>query len=219
MSAMRFGILLWALLSPSAWAAAAPPTILVMGDSLSAGFGIDLRDGWVNLLTQRLRRQGYPHAVVNASISGETTAGGRSRLPEALRRHRPAVVIIELGANDGLRGLSLAQTRANLTAMIRAAQGAEARVLLVGIHLPPNYGPEFTAKFRAVYADLVGEFEIPYVPFLLEGVALTPGLMQADGLHPRAAAQPRLLDNVWPYLEPLLRPASEPVASQPASGS
>jgi len=195
---------------PNPPAAAAAPTILVLGDSLSAGYGIDVRDGWVNLLAQRLRKQGYPHTVVNASISGETTAGGFTRLPAALQRHRPEVVILELGANDGLRGLSLAQTRANLESMIKAAQAAGGRVLLVGIHLPPNYGPEYTRKFRGVYDDLVRRYRLAYAPFLLEGVALTPGLMQADGLHPRASAQPRLLDNVWPYLEPLLKP--EPVA-------
>jgi len=179
----------------------------VFGDSLSAGYGIDVRESWVTLLGTRLAQQGYPHRVVNASISGETTSGGVTRLPAALKRNRPEVVILELGANDGLRGLSLSQTRANLESMIQAAHAANARVLLVGIHLPPNYGPDFTSKFRKVYDDLVNRYRLAYVPFLLEGVALTPGLMQPDGLHPRAAAHPRLLDNVWPYLEPLLKPA------------
>jgi len=211
MLVMKWLIVFAALLvSPAAWSAV--PVILVMGDSLSAGYGIDARAGWVNLLGQRLQQQGYPHRVINASISGETSAGGRTRLPPALQRHHPAIVVIELGANDGLRGLSLRDTRANLAAMIESAKRAGAQVLLVGIHLPPNYGPEFTHKFRAVYDDLVQKFRIPYAPFLLEGVALTPGLMQADGLHPRAAAQPRMLDNVWPYLAPLLKPA--PVAQQ-----
>jgi len=210
---MKRLILLAALLFvPSAFSAT--PVILVMGDSLSAGYGIDARDGWVTLLTQRLRQQGYPHAVVNASISGETSAGGSTRLPQALQRHRPQVVIIELGANDGLRGLSLTQTRSNLAGMIESAQKSGARVLLVGIHLPPNYGKEFTGRFRALFDDLVRKYHIPYAPFLLEGVALTPGLMQPDGLHPRAAAQPRMLDNVWPYLEPLLKTA--PLARAPA---
>jgi len=204
--------ILWFVLLLTPPAGAAPPVILVMGDSLSAGYGIDPRDGWVNLLERRLRQQGYPHAVVNASISGETTAGGRSRLPPALNRHHPAIVILELGANDGLRGLSLADTRSNLAAMIDTSQRNGARTLLVGIHLPPNYGPQFTGKFRALYDELVRQYRIPYAPFLLEGVALNPALMQADGLHPRAAAQPRMLDNVWPYLEPLLKPA--PVARQ-----
>ena len=206
-------LILFAVLLFAPPAFAAKPVILVVGDSLSAGYGIDARVGWVQLLGQRLQDQGYPHAVVNASISGETTAAGRTRLPEALRRHQPTVVILELGANDGLRGLSLRDTRANLAAMIAAARKAGAQVLLVGIHLPPNYGPEFTAKFRALYDELVREYRVAYAPFLLEGVALTPGLMQADGLHPRAAAQPRMLDNVWPYLEPLLKPVAEPVAA------
>jgi len=189
------------------------PSILVVGDSLSAGYGIQLRDGWVTLLQQRLTKQGYPHAVVNASISGDTTAGGRARLPAALKRHRPAIVILELGGNDGLRGLSLHETRANLDAMIKAAQSAGAQVLLVGIHLPPNYGPEYTGKFHAIYHDLARTQRAALAPFLLEGIALTPALMQPDGIHPRAAAQPRLLDNVWPYLEPLLKSEISPVAA------
>ncbi len=194
-------------------ASAAPvPSILVVGDSLSAGYGIELRDGWVTLLQQRLARQGYPHTVVNASISGDTTAGGRARLPDALKRHRPRIVILELGGNDGLRGLSLRETRANLDAMIKAAQTAGAQVLLVGIHLPPNYGPDYTGKFHAIYHDLARTYNTALAPFLLEGVALTPGFMQPDGIHPRAAAQPRLLDNVWPYLEPLLKPEATPLA-------
>jgi acyl-CoA thioesterase-1 len=200
-------------------AGAAPaPSILVVGDSLSAGYGIELRDAWVTLLQQRLTKQGYLHAVVNASISGDTTAGGRTRLPAALKRHRPQIVILELGGNDGLRGLSLRETRANLDTMIKAAQSAGAQVLLVGIHLPPNYGPDYTGKFHAIYRDLAHTYSLAFVPFLLEGVALTPGLMQPDGIHPRAAAQPRLLDNVWPYLEPLLKPETEPVAAQRQSG-
>jgi len=192
--------------------AARAPAILVVGDSLSAGYGIELRDGWVTLLQQRLTRQGYPHTVVNASISGDTTAGGRARLPDALKRHRPQIVILELGGNDGLRGLSLRETRANLGAMIKAAQTARAQVLLVGIHLPPNYGPDYAGKFHAIYHDLARIHNTALVPFLLDGVALTPGFMQPDGIHPRAAAQPRLLDNVWPSLEPLLKPEAAPVA-------
>ena len=215
---MRIFWLLFALILARAAVAAPVPSILVVGDSLSAGYGIDLRDGWVTLLQQRLTRQGYPHAVVNASISGDTTAGGRARLPAALKRHRPQIVILELGGNDGLRGLSLRETRANLEAMIKAAQAAGARVLLVGIHLPPNYGPEYTGKFHAIYRDLARAYNAALAPFLLEGVALSPGLMQPDGIHPRAAAQPRLLDNVWPYLEPLLKPETEPVAAQRESG-
>ena len=194
--------------------AAPAPSILVVGDSLSAGYGIELRDGWVALLQQRLTRQGYPYTVVNASISGDTTAGGRARLAGALKRHHPQIVILELGANDGLRGLPLRETRANLEAMIKAAQSAGARVLLIGMQLPPNYGPDYTGKFRAIYQELAQRYNLSLVPFLLEGVALTPKLMQPDGLHPRAAAQPRLLDNVWPYLEQLLKPESAPLAHQ-----
>jgi len=190
----------------------AAPSILVVGDSLSAGYGIEIRDSWVTLLQQRLTRQGYPHKVVNASISGDTTSGGRARFPATLKRHRPQIVILELGGNDGLRGLGLPETRANLEVMIKTAQGAGAQVLLVGIHLPPNYGPEFTRKFHAIYHDLARTHKTALVPFLLEGVALTPGLMQTDGIHPRAAAQPRLLDNVWHSLETLLRQDSVPLS-------
>jgi len=209
---MRIRWLVFLLLFALDAGAAPAPVILVVGDSLSAGYGIELRDGWVTLLQQRLVKLGYPHRVVNTSISGDTTAGGRARLPDALKRHRPQIVILELGGNDGLRGLSLRETRANLDAMIRAAQTAGAQTLLVGIHLPPNYGPEYTGKFHAIYHDLAHTRNTALVPFLLEGVALTPGLMQPDGIHPRAAAQPRLLDNVWLYLEPLLRPELAPVA-------
>ena len=211
---MKIFWLIFALFLARDAGAAPAASVLVVGDSLSAGYGIELRDGWVTLLQQRLTRQGYPYAVVNASISGDTTAGGRTRLPAALKRHRPQIVILELGGNDGLRGLSLRETRANLEAMIKAAQSAGAQVLLIGIHLPPNYGPEFTGKFHAIYRDLARAYNAALAPFLLEGVALSPGLMQPDGIHPRAAAQPRLLDNVWPYLEPLLKPETEPVARQ-----
>jgi len=211
---MKIFWLLLALILVQDTGAAPAPSILVVGDSLSAGYGIELRDGWVTLLQQRLTRQGYPHTVVNASISGDTTAGGRARLPAALKRQRPQIVILELGGNDGLRGLPLRETRANLDAMIKAAHAAGARVLLVGIHLPPNYGPDYAGKFHAIYHDLARAHNTALLPFLLDGVALTPGLMQADGIHPRAAAQPRLLGNVWPVLEPLLKPAMSP-SSQP----
>lgn len=197
--------LLLALFAAAPLVIAEPPVILVLGDSLSAGYGFDIREGWVALLQQRLQKQGYLHRVVNASVSGDTTAGGNARLPAALRRHRPQIVVLELGGNDGLRGLSLAQTRGHLAAMIRNAQAAGARVMLVGIQLPSNYGPDYTRKFRAIYDELAREHKLTLLPFLLEGVALTPGLMQADGIHPRAAAQPRLVDNVWPRLLPLLQ--------------
>jgi len=211
---MKIFWLLLALILVRDAGAAPAPSILVVGDSLSAGYGIELRDGWVTLLQQRLTRQGYPHTVVNASISGDTTAGGRARLPAALKRQRPQIVILELGGNDGLRGLPLRETRANLDAMIKATQAAGARVLLVGIHLPPNYGPDYAGKFHTIYHDLARAHNTALLPFLLEGVALTPGFMQPDGIHPRAAAQPRLLDNVWPSLESLLKPEAAPVAQR-----
>ena len=187
-------------------AATAPPaaTILVVGDSLSAGFGIKLEQGWVALLQRRLRQEGYGHHVVNASASGETTGGAMTRLPRALSQHRPAVVILELGGNDGLRGLPVGDVRANFERMIRTATGAGARVLLVGMRMPPNYGPQYTREFDGLYAELAREHSLALVPFFLEGIALDDGLMQEDGIHPNAAAQPQLLAAVWPRLLPLL---------------
>ncbi len=183
----------------------ATPAILVMGDSLSASHGIDQQRSWVSLLAARLQREGFPHHVVNASISGETTAGGLSRLGPALARHQPAIVIIELGANDGLRGLPLTQMRDNLQKMITAAKNHHARVLLIGMRLPPNYGPRYTRSFQNIYLALAKENNIAMLPFLLEGVSEKREWMQADNLHPNAAAQPRLLENVWPSLRPLLK--------------
>lgn len=180
------------------------PRILIVGDSISAAYGIEIEAGWVALLQQRLRAQGYPHAVINASISGDTTVGGRARLPALLTRDKADIIILELGGNDGLRGLSLAQTQDNLRAMILTARETQARVLLVGMRLPPNYGPTYTVAFAQIYTDLAHQLQVPWVPFLLEGVATDAGLMQADRIHPRAAAQTRLLDNVWPALVPLL---------------
>ncbi len=201
---MRKRFLLLTLLLFAAPAPAALRTILVLGDSLSAGYGIELRADWVSLLQKRLERQGYPYRVINASISGDTTSSGRERLPAALDRHRPEIVIIELGANDGLRGLALSQMRANLAAMISTARRHGARVLLVGMYLPPNYGKPYTEKFHQIFRDLAREYKLPLVPFLLAGVALKPDLMQSDGLHPRAPAEPRVLDNVWRELQPML---------------
>lgn len=184
--------------------AAAQPVVLVLGDSLSAAYGVPLDRGWVSLLADRIETEGLPHRVVNASVSGETTAGGRNRLARALDTHQPAIVILELGANDGLRGLPVPAARENLGAMIRAAQERKTRVLLVGIQMPPNYGPRYAESFAAMYPQLAQEHKVPLVPFLLEGVALDDRLMQADGLHPNAAGQPRLLENVWAHLLPLL---------------
>jgi len=187
--------------------AAPTRSVLVLGDSLSAAHNIPVETGWVNLLGERLAKMVPPWRVVNASISGETSLSGRNHLPGLLVKERPAVVVIELGANDGLRGLSLDALRDNLTAMIDMAHKAGAKVLLLGIELPVNYGPQYRDGLRAVYADLAEHEHVALVPFLLEGVALDPSLMQDDGLHPTAAGEPRVLQNVWPALEPLLHKA------------
>lgn len=179
------------------------PVVLVLGDSLSAAHAIPVEAGWVALLDRRLSDSGRGR-VVNASISGETTAGGLARLPALLAEHRPGLVVLELGANDGLRGLPIAQISDNLAAMIGLAQAAGTAVLLVGIELPINYGPRYRGALRQVYAELAEKHGTGLVPFLLEDVALEPGLMQEDGLHPTADAQPRLLETVWPALEALL---------------
>lgn len=181
-------------------------TILVMGDSLSAGYGIDPQLGWVALLQQRLQQQNSNYTVINASISGETTGGGLQRLSPLLQRHQPQIVVLALGANDGLRGLSLSQMRNNLDSMIQQSRDIGSKVLLAGIHLPPNYGKRYNAKFYQIYQDIVATTEIVWLPFLLEGVALEPTLMQNDRLHPNAKAQPIILDNIWPVLLPLLQP-------------
>jgi len=195
-----------------ALAAAAPAAaaggVLVFGDSLSAGYGVASGRGWVDLLEARLREQGIGLQVVNASVSGETTQGGVTRIDDALARHRPAVVVLELGGNDALRGLPLERTKRNLAEMVRRARAAGARVLLLGMRIPPNYGPEYTRRFEALYRELHEALGVAFVPFFLDGVALDAALMQDDGIHPTAAAQPRMLDNVWPALEPLLEAAS-----------
>ena len=177
----------------------------MLGDSLSAAHNIPVESGWVHLLGERLGKMQPPWRVVNASISGETSLSGRNHLPTLLAKERPAVVVIELGANDGLRGLPLDALRDNLAAMIDLAQKRGARVLLLGIELPVNYGPQYRDGLRAIYADLARSKRTGLVPFLLEGVALDPTLMQDDGLHPLAAGEPRVLDNVWQGLAPLLK--------------
>jgi acyl-CoA thioesterase-1 len=179
-------------------------TLLVVGDSISAAFGMDTRQGWVALLEKRLDEQGFDHQVVNASISGDTSAGGAARLPALLAEHQPELVIIELGGNDGLRGQPPAQLQQNLAAMVQAAQQKGAQVLILGMQLPPNYGQRYTTAFAAVFPQVASEFSVPLVPFVLEGVGGVPEMMQADGIHPTAEAQPRLLENVWPTLKPLL---------------
>jgi acyl-CoA thioesterase I len=182
------------------------PVILVFGDSISAGYGLaHVEQGWVELLKTRLKQQGYGYQVVNASVSGETTAGGLARLPRALELHHPAVVIIELGGNDGLRALSIPQMRANLSQMVSLAAAAGAKTLLLGMLMPPNYGPEYTRQFRDSFSDLARDKKLPWVPFLLNDIALSPNLLQADDIHPNELGQPKLLENVWPTLLPLLR--------------
>lgn len=180
-------------------------SILVWGDSLSAGYGLPLDKAWPTLLAQKLSAEGYRHAVNNASISGETTAGGLARFPEAIARTRPSVVVIELGANDGLRGLPVKAMRGNLAAMIRLAKDAGARVLLIGMRMPPNFGPVYTQKFQQAYAELAAEQGVSLVPFMMEGFAGQPEMFQADNLHPTAQAQPHILANIWPTLRPLLK--------------
>jgi len=182
-----------------------PPTILVYGDSLSAAYNMPREQGWVTLLQQRLQQQGLPHRVVNASVSGETTSGGRARLAATLKQHQPDIVLLELGANDGLRGLSISNMQSNLRAMIEASKNAEARVVLLGILIPPNYGPRYTRDFAASYVELAKRYDVPLLPFLLEGVAGKPEFTMDDGLHPNANAQMKILDNVWATLQPMLK--------------
>ncbi|MFM7396427.1 MAG: arylesterase [Gammaproteobacteria bacterium] len=181
------------------------PTILVLGDSVSAGYGLASNEGWVALLQDRLKSQGYGYRVVNASVSGETTTGGLARLPRALSVHRPQIVIVELGGNDGLRALPLETSRRNLERIIETAQISGARVLLLGMKIPPNYGPKYSQGFEGVFRDLARRHRLPFEPFFLERIALVPGMIQADGLHPTAKAQPAMLDTVWPVLKPMLR--------------
>ena len=177
----------------------------MLGDSLSAGYGLARDQGWVRLLQERLTERGYPQSTLNASVSGDTTGGGLTRLPELLARYRPEVLVVELGANDGLRGHGLEQIHANLSEIIRLGRQAGAKISLIGVRLPPNYGAAYIERFQALYQDLARELGTALTPRLLAGVAEHRHLMQPDGLHPTAEAQPMLLDNVWPQLEPLLR--------------
>lgn len=189
------------LVCGSAWAG----TVLVWGDSLSAGYGLRAQQSWPSLLGERISAARLPHKVVNASISGETTAGGLARLPAALEIHKPSVVVIELGANDGLRGLPVKAMAANLQAMIDASRKTGAQVLLVGMRMPPNYGPDYTTRFEAVFRDLAKANRLRLVPFMMEGFADQRHYFQADGIHPVAEAQPLILDTIWRELKPLLR--------------
>lgn len=179
-------------------------TVLIVGDSISAAFGLDTREGWVALLEQRLKAEGFDDKVINASISGDTSAGGQARLPALLAEHKPSLVVVELGGNDGLRGQLPTQLQQNLASMIDRSREAGAKVLLLGMRLPPNYGKRYTEAFAQVYATLGQEKNVPLVPFFLEGVGGVPALMQADGIHPGPKAQAQLLENAWPSIKPLL---------------
>jgi acyl-CoA thioesterase-1 len=189
----------------TAAAAAGGPTILVMGDSISASYGLAQGQGWVDLLQKRLASEGFPHRVVNASISGDTTAGGRTRIGPALQTHRPDIVIVELGGNDGLRGTALGPVRANLEFIVDAIQKAGAQALIVGMQMPPNYGASYVRQFAAVFSDVAKARNTGYVPFLLQGFADKPELFQPDRIHPTAQAQPLMVETIWPELAKLVR--------------
>ena len=188
----------------SSWAADEDITLLVYGDSLSASYGIEQEQGWVNLLKSKLRSEKLPVDVVNGSVSGETTTGGLARLPAMLDSYQPELLILELGGNDGLRGLPLDLMRENLASMIDLAKASGAEVILTGIQIPPNYGPRYTAPFFEIYSALAKQKLLPLVPILIDGIPQQPELMQNDGIHPRAEAQSMILDNVWPILKPQL---------------
>ncbi len=203
-------MLMMAAMSATAGAAAEvsarPPTILVFGDSLSAGYGLaHVESGWVELLRAKLKSEGYGYQVVNASVSGETTAGGLARLPRALSLHHPQIVILELGGNDGLRALPMDQMRSNLAKMVDLSLAIQARVLILGMRIPPNYGGEYTEQFRQSFIEVAHDKKVALVPFLLADIALDPALMQADGVHANESGQPKMLANVWPALQPLLK--------------
>jgi len=204
---MRFFFALIVMSSLSSVLAYAKPTsvVLLFGDSLSAAYGIDQVEGWGSLLEQRIKQNNIPFRVINASISGDTTQNGLSRLSTSLTKHQPDVVIIELGANDGLRGLSLTQMKSNLARMIELSQQKDSQVVLVGMRIPPNYGKRYTDAFYETYASLAKHYNVVLIPFLLESIGGQQHLMQDDGLHPNEKAQPLIVDNVWPYLLPILK--------------
>jgi acyl-CoA thioesterase-1 len=184
--------------------AGAAPLIMVFGDSMSSGYGLPQEAGWVSLLKKRLQQERLDYAVVNTSISGETTRGGLSRIAHSLAVHHPSIVILELGGNDGLRGQPVEATRDNLESIIKACQLHGAKVLLIGMRLPPNYGIAYTQKFQSIYPELAKRYRLPLTPFMLEGFGYDPGMFQSDGIHPTAAAQPIILDNVWKTLKSML---------------
>ena len=205
---MRRFFVLVALLTVTGGHAADVPTILVFGDSLSAGYGIEVDQSWTALLQSRLREQGYEHRVVNASISGETTEGGAERIGPALQNFSPELLILELGGNDGLRGFPPQRTRENLERIITASRAAGTEVVLLGIRIPSNYGPRYTKAFESVFRDTAETLDVPWIEFFMDGIALDRELMQADGIHPNAKAQPRLLDNAWPAIREALGPVN-----------
>ena len=193
------------LISPSLLQADEEAAIIILGDSLSAAYGMEISESWPSLLQQRLHENGHSYRVFNSSIAGDTTQGGLTRLPRLLETHQPDVVIIELGGNDGLRGLPLEVTRSNLSAMIQKSQSVGASVILAEMRIPPNYGRTYTEKFNGAYSSLAEQYGTILLPFILQDIALEPGMMQADGIHPTAAAQPVILEKVWTVLEPVMR--------------
>jgi acyl-CoA thioesterase-1 len=201
---MRKSLALLLILSGLAAQAAPVPTVMVFGDSLSAGYGIDVDQSWTSLLQSRLKAEGYEHRVVNASISGETTEGGKTRIPAALANFSPDLVILELGGNDGLRGFPPDVMKTNLRAIIETTRASGAAVVLLGIRIPTNYGPRYRQAFEGVYRDLAAELGVPWIEFFMDGIALNDSLLQDDGIHPNAEAQPMLLDNAWPIIEQTL---------------
>jgi acyl-CoA thioesterase I len=221
---MKSILLFWLVLlftSFNTHAETTKPVILVYGDSLSAAYGLSQKDGWVALLTKRLEQNKHPHKVVNASISGETTFGGATRIDNALKQHKPAIIIVELGGNDGLRGLPLTDSKSSLERILRASTQANAKILLVGMRLPPNYGRDYTEKFHAMYAALAKQYQVELVPFMLEGMADSRENFQADNIHPTAKVQPQILENIWQPLQSMLdekfargTPSKKPSAKQ-----
>ncbi|NOU41050.1 MAG: arylesterase [Methylotenera sp.] len=205
---LKIALLSLCILGLVAWAPAANaenPKILIVGDSLSAAYGIPQQQGWAALLQKKLQLKNYRYDVVNASMSGETTSGGASRINTALQKTKPTIVILELGANDGLRGLPINEMITNLSNIIRQSKQSGAKVLLIGMQIPPNYGPKYAEAFSQSYQRLSQEHKIPLVPFMLKNIAVQPDLIQQDGLHPNALAQPMILENIWPQLKLLLK--------------
>ena len=197
---MRKLIILFSLLLVASTSSAREPTILIVGDSLSAGYGIDIDQSWATLLQLRLEEQGYEHRVVNASIGGETTEGGATRIHQALESFNPALVILELGGNDGLRGIPADRMQSNLENIILKSEASGAAIVMLGIQIPTNYGQRYRTAFGKVFSDLAAQYDIPWIEFFMEGIALNEDLMQSDGIHPNASAQPMLLDNAWPII-------------------